>query len=88
MITREYLETRIQEFTAARVKYQADVAANTGAIQICTHLLVKLAEEVQAQAEADDRAEIEKAMSESNGEADPLTLTDAEKEAMGEEAGP
>ncbi len=51
MITREILETRIQEMTAARTKLQSDVDANTGAIQLCHHLLAKIeAEEIVAEA--------------------------------------
>ena len=42
MITREILETRMKEMTAARTKHQSDVDANTGAIQLCLHLLANL----------------------------------------------
>ena len=50
MITREILETRIQEMTAARTKHQSDVDANTGAIQLCLHLLANLdAEQLKAE---------------------------------------
>ncbi len=51
MITREILETRIQEMTAARIKHQSDVDANTGAIQLCQHLLANL-DVVRVQTEA------------------------------------
>lgn len=42
MITREYLENRIQELTAARNKLMADVNGNNGAIQLCQQLLDSL----------------------------------------------
>lgn len=56
MITREYLEARIAEFTVARDKCQADVAANNGAIQLCQHLLANLAAESDAAQKAIDKA--------------------------------
>ena len=71
MITREYLESRIAEFIAARDKCQADVAANNGAIQICRHLLAELATEVAAnaaQAETHEATEESKS-AKANGEA-------------------
>ena len=70
MITREYLENRITEFIAARDKCQADLNANTGAIQFCQHLLNTLKAESVAdadQAETHETAELEKAKA--NGEA-------------------
>lgn len=42
MITREYLENRIQELTVARNKLMADVNGNNGAIQLCQQLLAQL----------------------------------------------
>jgi len=43
MISREYLEQRIQELTVARDKHASDVDANNGAIQFCQHLLDTIA---------------------------------------------
>ncbi len=42
MITREYLEQRLQEITATRNKLLDDVNANNGAIQLLRHLLASL----------------------------------------------
>lgn len=68
MITREYLEARITEFTAARDRCQADVAANNGAIQFCQHLLANLAAESEADtAQAETHEAVEEAKA--NGEA-------------------
>ncbi len=51
MITREILEARLEEMTTARAKLQSDVDANTGAIQLCHHLLAKIeAEEIADEA--------------------------------------
>ncbi len=54
MITREYLEQRIQELTVARTKHQGDVDANNGAIQLAQYLLADL---VKAEAEPEDAGE-------------------------------
>ena len=49
MITREYLENRIQELIVARNKLMADVNGNNGAIQLCEQLLAQLdAEKAEA----------------------------------------
>lgn len=54
MITREYLETKIQELTVARDRQQRDMYANNGAIQFCQHLLAELAAAAKAE---DEKAE-------------------------------
>ena len=57
MITREYLDARLQEFIAARDQCQADLNANNGAIQVCRHLLNTLAAEAEADAAQGDTHE-------------------------------
>lgn len=74
MITREYLEARIVEFTAARDKHQLDLEANNGALQLCRHLLASLAADADVAEAAAEEAGVEEvaAQSESakaNGEA-------------------
>ncbi len=39
MITREYLDQRLAEISAARDSAQADVVANNGALQLLKHML-------------------------------------------------
>ena len=68
MITREYLETKIQELTAARDKLQGDVYANNGAIQFCQHLLATSAVESESDAKTHEAAE-ESESAKANGEA-------------------
>ncbi len=54
MITREYLESRIQQLVAARDKLQADVNGNNGAIQLCRQLLAELGPEPEGAVVTDD----------------------------------
>ncbi len=82
MITREYLETRIQELTVVRDKLQADVFANNGAIQAYKHLQAILTkEEIDAAA-----AEIAKGEETEQPNGETGSMTDDEAEAVEETA--
>ena len=69
MITREYLENRILQLTAARNKLLSDVSGNNGAIQLCEQLLAQLdAEKAEALGhEAEQQGQTEVKAPKANG---------------------